>query len=251
MKRIGIAIFCAVLVGFATAIWASAQSETLTLKMSRDWGYGGFNGDIQGLFSMHITSPINVTRVVFYLDEAMIGELDKAPYNLQFNTDNYPLGSHKLYAVGYAANGQVYQSNVISANFVPQQSTWKFMLPVLGIVLLAVLLSAFVPFLLNRRNRTSTPRGTERNYGIKGGAICPKCHRPFVLPLLSLHLGFSNFTSCPHCGKWSLVARESIDTLRQAEKNELNSTQFIGNSSNKIEKENTQREIDDTRFQDE
>jgi D-arabinose 1-dehydrogenase-like Zn-dependent alcohol dehydrogenase len=33
--------------------------------------------------------------------------------------------------------------------------------------------------------------GAERDYGFRGGAICPKCHRPFAMHLwgLSLELG--------------------------------------------------------------
>ena len=227
---------------------AVAQSEQLVLRMSRDWGYGGFNGDIQSLFSMRVTGPTDLVRVEFYIDNAKIGQVTQLPYNLQFNTDDFALGNHKLYAIGYSANGKQYLSNSISANFVPQQSAMKFILPILGIVLAAILLSALVPFLSSRARHASTPLGAERNYGIGGGGICPKCHRPFALPLLSAHLGFSKLAMCPNCGKWSLVRVESIDKLREAEKAELEWARTEKPSAISDE-ENLNKEIDDSKYQ--
>jgi len=249
MRKKIFAVLCATLISLAWAELAFAQSGALTLKMSRDWGYGGFNGDIQGLFSMHITGPSDVDRVEFYIDNTKIGELDKVPFNLQFNTDNYQLGIHKIYAVGYSTSGQIYQSNVISANFIPKQNTMKFMLPVLAVVLLVALISALAPVLINRRKRTITPMGSERNYGSNGGAICPKCHRPFALPLISMHLGFSKITTCPYCGKWSMVRRESIEKLRQAEKNELGTQQASEQVIGQTEQEKEHKELDDSKYQ--
>ena len=99
-------------------LWRRLRRQSqLTLGMSRDWGYGGLNGDIEGLFSMHVTGPADLTRVDFYIDNTKIGEVTQAPFNLQFNTDNYPLGNHQIYAIGYSASGQEYRSNVIIGKF--------------------------------------------------------------------------------------------------------------------------------------
>ena len=223
MKKIRLAILAAALLSLFTFFAVYAQTSQLTLKLSRDWGYGGFNGDIEGLFSMHVTGPADLTRVDFYIDKTKIGQVAKAPFNLQFTTDNYPLGSHQLYAIGYSSGGQDYRSNVIIGNFVPKQDALKFILPILGIVVVAILLSTLAPFLVNRGKRSSIPPGTERNYGLSGGGICPNCHRPFALPVLSAHLGFSKLAVCPFCGKLSLVRVESISKLREAEKAELES----------------------------
>ena len=250
MKKTGIAMYLGLAASLLVVGMALAQSAELNLSMSRDWGYGGFNGDIQGLFSMRVTGPTDLVRVEFFIDTIKIGELGKAPFNLQFNTDNYPLGIHQLSAVGHSANGQTYNSNIISANFVPPQSTMKFILPVLVVVVLAILLSAIVPFLANRRKSASLPLGAERNYGVNGGAICPKCHRPFVLPLLGMHLGFSRLAVCPYCGKWSLVGRESIENLRQAEKDELAMSQSPGQVTGQTENEKDRKDIDDSKYQD-
>ena len=250
MKKRFIAIFVTILASLLTAGMVSTQAGKLTLNMSRDWGYGGFNGDIQGLFSMHVTGPNDLARVVFFIDSTKIGELDKAPFNLQFNTDNYSLGLHQMTAVGYSCSGKEYPSNVISTTFVPQQSTIRFILPVLGVVLVAILISALVPFLTNHSKHGGLSLGTERNYGVSGGAICPKCNRPFVLPLYSLHLGFSKIAICPYCNKWSMVRRESIEKLRQAEKAELGIAQPSGQPVIKVEDEQTRKDLDESKYQD-
>ena len=230
---------------------AGAQSSGLTLKLSRDWGYGGFNNDIEGLFSMHVTGPADLARVEYFIDSTKIGELTQAPFTLQFTTDDYPLGIHTLSAVGYSATGQAYTSNQLSANFVPKQNAMKFILPVLGIVLAAVLLSALGPIFISRGKRKNPlPLGTERNYGVGGGAICPKCHRPFKLPLFTMHLGFSNLAACPNCGKWSLVQRTSIDKLRQAERDELQMAGPSSTGSDKPDEATIKKDLDDSKFQD-
>jgi hypothetical protein len=248
MKKILYACLIAIFLSLSTVFSAFAQTAQLTLKMSRDWGYGGFNGDIQGLFSMHVTGPADLARVEFFVDDTKIGEAIQTPFNLQFNTDNYSLGSHQLYAVGYSASGQEYRSNVITGNFVSQQSSIKFILPILIIVLVALLLSAFVPFLASRGKHTSIPLGAERNYGSGGGGICRNCHRPFALPLFSAHLGFSKLAICPFCGKWNLVRLESIDKLREAEKAELEWAKPETNLE-PSDDESLRKEIDDSKYQ--
>jgi len=224
-----------------------AQTGQLTLRLSRDFGYGGFNGDIEGLFSMHVTGPADLARVEFYIDSSKIGEVTQLPFNLQFTTDNYPLGIHQLHAVGYSTSGLEYRSNSISANFVPKQSTMKFILPVLGVIVVAILISTLAPLLASRGKRDNLPLGAERNYGIRGGAICPKCQRPFALPLLSAHLGFSRIAVCPYCGKFSLVRAESIDKLRQAEKAEMG--QGAADIPLVSEEDKLKKDLDDSRYQ--
>ncbi len=248
MKKFLFAVLVAVLVSLFTVLGAFAQTSQLSLNMSRDWGYGGFNGDIEGLFSMHVSGPADLQRVDFFIDKTQIGELTKAPFNLQFNTDNYPLGRHQMYAVGYSTSGQQFRSNIITGNFVPKQSSLNFILPVLGIVVVAILLSVLLPFLVNRGKRTSLALGTERKYGVSGGAICPNCHRPFALPLLTAHVGFSKLAVCPFCGKLSLMKVELISTLREAEKAELESAK-PENPSTISEDEMLRKEIDDSKYQ--
>ena len=202
----------------------AAQNEELTLRLSRDFGYGGFNNDIQGLFSMKVSGPDDLERVVFYIDSIIIGEVTKSPFNLQFTTDDYPLGQHNLHAIGFSSNGKEYSSNVITSNFVTAsvgtKAGLKIAVPVLAIVFGAILISFIVPMIMGRGKNKDFPLGGERNYRF-GGGICPKCKRPFTLPLFSLNLGLSKLGNCPYCGKWSVVRIQSLQNLREAERAEL------------------------------
>jgi hypothetical protein len=250
MRKIAVAILLGLFVSLLAAGQGFAQGAGLTLKLSRDWGYGGFSGDIQGLFTMHVTGPSDLARVEFYIDSTKIGEVDKTPFNLQFSTDDYPLGVHQLHVVGYSTSGQKYSSNIITSNFVPAQNAMKFILPLLGVILAAVVISALIPFIASRRKNASIPLGVERNYGVSGGAICPKCHRPFALPFLSMNLGFSKLTFCPHCGKLILTSRQPIEKLRQAEKDELSMAQPIKQIAGETDEDKLRKELEESKYKD-
>jgi hypothetical protein len=251
MKKTAIVFVIMALLCVLSISAASAQTTDLTLTMSRDFGYGGFNNDIQGLFSMKVKGPADLVRVVFYIDSTVIGEVTKAPFNLQFNTDNYPLGQHELHAVGYSSSGQQYTSNVITSNFVPasegNKAVLQIVVPVLVIVFGAILLSFVVPLLMGRGKKQELAPVTERKYGINGGGICPKCKRPFVLPILSMNLGLSKLARCPYCGKWSVVRIETLGKLREAEKAELEWGK--AEVQNETEEDKLRRELDDSKYQ--
>jgi hypothetical protein len=246
MKKIQIAFLISIFACLIIATVAGAQSNQLTLKLSRDWGYGGFKGDIQGLFTMHVAGPTDLAKVTFYVDSTVIGVMDKAPFNLQFNTDNYPLGVHQLYAVGTSTSGQEYKSNIVQAEFVPASSAGKTIFPILIIILVAVVVSTAIPLLIGRKGK-NTPMGAERNYGIGGGAICPKCHRPFALSLMTPHLGFSKIAVCPHCRKLSFVRPQPLEKLREAEKAELAGMQATVPEA--TEEEKLKKELDESKYQ--
>jgi hypothetical protein len=250
MKRIQIAALISMLVSlFITAV-AFAQTEELTLRLSRDFGYGGFNNDIQGLFSMKVTGPADLVKVVYYIDATSIGEVTQVPFNLQFNTDNFPLGLHQLYVAGFSASGQQYRSNLIMSNFVPasqgNKAALQIVIPLLVIIFGAILLAFIVPLVTGRAKTLNLALGAERKYGI-GGGICPKCHRPFAIPLLSMNMGFSKLARCPYCGKWSGVRIQTLAKLREAEQAELE----WGRSQvqEESEEEILRKEIDESKYQ--
>ena len=202
-----------------------AQAEELNLSFSRDFGYSSGTGDIQGTFSMKVSGPDDLARVEFYIDDTKIGEDSESPFRLQFTTDNYPLGVHEMYAIGYSADGREYRSRIVTANFVSADEGWqaagKIAIPLITVVFGAILLSVVVPMLIGRGKREELPLGAERKYGLRGGSICPKCKRPFALPFFSMNLGFSKLARCPYCGKVSVVRVQLLAKLRQAEQAEL------------------------------
>src|SRR5512139_3576289 len=123
--------------------FAQTEEDQLTLRMSRDFGYSSGTGDIQGTFSMRASGPDDLMRVVFFIDDQVVGEITEPPFRLRFSTDDFPAGIHRMSAVGYSSSGQEYRSNEIQAEFVTaQQGTQqalKFILPLLGFIGIAVL----------------------------------------------------------------------------------------------------------------
>ncbi len=63
---------------------AVAQSDNeLDLGLSRDFGYGGFGNDIQGLFTIKVkNAPANLVRVEFFVDTTSMGADTQAPFSL-------------------------------------------------------------------------------------------------------------------------------------------------------------------------
>jgi len=249
MKKILQAFILAFLAASIVALPALAQDETLTMSLSRDWGYGGFGGDIQGTFSFHVSGPENLIRVEFYIDEMKIGEDMIPPFNLQFVTDNYPLGAHELYAVGYTDDGNTLRSNSMSRTFVPAseggEAAVKIVIPLLVVVFGSIILSAVVPLLTGRKT-VALAAGTQRKYTF-GGGICPKCKRPFALPLLGLNLLAGKLARCPYCGRWSIVRGESMQKLRAAEQAELEAEK--GQIPEATEEEKLKKALDDSKYQ--
>lgn len=234
--------------------YAYAQNTAqLKLGLNRDFGYGGF-GEIQGLFTAKISDPPeNLVKVVFFIDSTAMGEDTAAPYSLQFNTDSYPLGAHTLSAIGYTTDGSEIKSNKIEVKFVPASAATnaiiKVVVPIIGLIVLMGLVAVFLPLITNKGKLSSLPLGAERSYGIGGGAVCPKCGRPFPLRLWWINLGLNKIDRCPYCGKWSFVRPRSLAELRAAEAAELAQAQPSQAISGETDAEKLKKELDDSRYQ--
>jgi hypothetical protein len=249
MRKIGIAWGLALVAVLLLVSTSLAQAETLTLSLSRDWGYGGFGGDIQGTFSFHARASSTISRVEFYIDELKIGEDTSAPFDLQFVTDNYPVGAHELYAIGFTADDRSIRSQSIRATFVSAteggQAAMKFIIPLFAVIFGAMALAAIIP-LLSGRKTVPVTSGAQRTYTF-GGGICPKCGRPFAFHMLGLNLLASKFDRCPYCGRWSAVRHASLPELRAAERAELDAAQEQIPEASAEEK--LKKELEDSKFQ--
>ena len=234
--------------------FAQIEEEQLSLRLSRDFGYSSGSGDIQGTFSMRVSGPDDLVRVVFYIDDQVLGEITESPFRMRFSTDDFPTGIHRLSAVGYTFSGKEYHSNVIQAEFVTAQQGWqqalKFILPLLGFIAIAVLISLLFPMLISRGKTTNLPPGAARNYGISGGAICPKCQRPFGMHLYGLNLLVGKYDRCPYCGKWSLVRAAGSTQLAAAEAAEIEAATQTDQASPVREAERLEHDLTDSRYQD-
>src|SRR2546422_242225 len=100
-----------------------------------------------------------------------------------------------------------------------------------------------------RRGRLSpTPLGAARRYGILGGAICPKCGRPFSRHWWAPNAVSGKLDRCPHCGRWSVVRALPLDQLRAAEAAELQAAQPTHPASEPSAEEKLRRQLDESRF---
>jgi hypothetical protein len=249
MKKISAAILITILVSLVIISAVSAQVEELTLSLSRDFGYGGINGDIQGTFSVKASGPANLERVQFFLDETLLGEDTEAPFAIQFVTDNYPTGAHVFSAVGFTTDGKQIGSKSINAVFVSKEegsaAALKMIVPILAVVFGAMAISA-ITAMVNVRKGKKLPAGAARSYSF-GGGICPKCKRPFGFQLLGIHMFGRKLTPCPHCGKWSVVKRASMNDLHAAELAELDTEKAqIPEAS---DEEKLRKELDNSKYQ--
>ncbi len=64
MKRFRIVSLIVILASLFTVTTVFSQTEELSLRLTRDFGYGGLNNDIQGLFSMKVSGPADLVKVV-------------------------------------------------------------------------------------------------------------------------------------------------------------------------------------------
>jgi hypothetical protein len=249
MNRLKISALLTAVISLLMIQVVLAQSNELTLRLSRDWGYGGGNGDIQGTFSMKTNSLTNLTRVEFYIDETKIGEDTESPYALQFVTDSYPLGVHALYAIGYLTDGSQVRTQSVRANFVSASQSTKaamgIIIPMLVIVFGALILAAVIPLVTGRKTRSLVP-GSPRQYPL-GGGICPKCRRPFAFHIYGLNLMMNKFDRCPYCGRWSSVKSLAISHLREAEQAELAGVPTAAPEVSDEEK--LKKELEDSKYQ--
>lgn len=252
-KRLFLTLITLLIFGIASRVQAQSGND-LTLSLSRDFGYSSGTGKIQGTFSMKIKGPENLARVDFLIDGKPIGQVAQPPFNLQFKTGDFSLGVHTISAVGFTSSGQELHSNQVKAEFVSASQGWqaamKIAIPIVGVALLAVLLSFVGPLLLNRGKKSNVPLGSQQNYGIFGGTICPKCGRPFSVHVWGVNLMVGKLDRCPHCGKWSIVRRYPISALREAEAAELEDAKDRGQVPSLSEEEKLRKELDDSRFGD-
>ena len=101
-----------------SSLTAVQQEEQLQISMRRNFGFSSGTGRIQGTFTIRTSGPQDLTEVVFYLDDQVLGEITEPPFELRFVTDDYPLGVHQIWAAGFTESGLELQSNVIQREFV-------------------------------------------------------------------------------------------------------------------------------------
>lgn len=197
------------------AVSAQTDEETLSLRLSRDWGFGA-GAQIQGKFSLRVSGPDDIVKVDFIIDGEVVYTSTEAPFRYQFDTDAFPPGMHTLTAIGYKADGAPIYGPEFVRQFLSAEeassSTAKLVIPLLGVVGLISVIGILGPVLLGRRKEFKLGQ-----YGSAGGAVCPRCAFPYSRNYLSPNLLVGKLERCPHCGKWAIVPRASQKDLEAAE----------------------------------
>lgn len=249
MKKIFISSLLALMV-LLLAVPALAQQETpeLEIRLNRDFGYGGFGNDIQGAFSIIVSGPDDLVEVTFFVDETELGTDREAPYKLQFNTDNFDPGTHRIYAVGVLSDGRQLQTRELVQEFLSAESagskTMQLLVPILVITVVVMGISALLPALSARRGK-QPPIG---EYGMAGGTICPRCQFPFSRNVMSPNMLAGKLERCPHCGKWSIRPRAGAAALAEAEER-LRAARGEGEAAPVNEEDSLKRALEESRFE--
>lgn len=223
-----------------------AQESPFTLRMVRDWGYG--NGtDINGRMSLSVKGDqAQIQQVTFFIDGEVMASVTSAPFKLQFDTNNFDPGLHRLTAEVKTIAGETYTTNGLVSNFVEKgaanQSTLKILLLVGGIVAV----SMGIQFLM-QKNANKNPKYNENGriqFGVWGAAVCPSCGQPFNRSFLGINLVGVRLERCPHCGK--LVAARRASPLEIERANQKTQPEEPQKFVEKLEKD----DLDESRFVD-
>ncbi|MBN1230491.1 MAG: hypothetical protein JXA19_01360 [Anaerolineales bacterium] len=227
---------------------AFAQEAGLNLKLIRTFGFGGFNGDIQGTFTLKASGPDGLDKVEFYVDDLLIGVVEHPPYEVQFLTDMYNPGEHDLYAIGYLEGGTTLESVSYRRLFVSGVNAWdsikKTLLPIFGVVILVTVMGIGFSTIGQKNKKFELGR-----YGPVGGAICKSCNLPFSRSMMSPNLLLGKLEKCPHCGTFQLTISAPKAMLKVAE-NLYCADQLEGEfNPEESDEERLLREIDDSRYE--
>jgi hypothetical protein len=236
---------CLITLLLSGAAFAWQEGPTLSLGLIRNFGYGGL-GKIQGNFTLRVVDPPDdLTEVSFYLNGELMEVVTEAPFQTKFRTSDYPDGENIMSAEGVRKDGAVLYSNTVTKVFLSSDQAWSetqnIIVPLLIGVGLLTLIGIGAPALLGRKKEF-----VPGSYGPAGGAVCPRCALPFARSFLAPNLMVGKLVRCPHCGKFSILARASSSRLQEAERRYAGEgeEQSIAESADDIKKM-----IDDSRFE--
>ena len=235
-----------------------AAEDGFQISLNRDFGYGGVGNQIQGLFSLKVNGDEVFEKVVFMMDEVVLGEDDEAPYKIQFSTDDYESGEHEYWARGIQADGSEVNSNRITALVLTKEETGKDLIKIFGVIIGGIVLTAFVSFFVTNRiskrankSQTFEANGIPSGFTAMGGSICPKCEKPFAFHWWKMNLLTHKLDRCPNCEKWVLAKSMSYSMLESmvlaAKKDENDEKKVVMEESKGDE---LKRKLDDSKFMD-
>ena len=243
---------------FVLGLWllcaaAAPLQDSYSLVVNKTMGFNN-GSQIRGAFRAELVGTADgVRKVTFLLDGQVLNELSAPPFRVSFNTTDYGDGPHSLGARVERVDGQVLTVPERHFTFVSAQAEADFMrnvvLPILGGVFLLVVVGLGSQFIgMRRRANLVLPLGAPRRYGMKGGGICPRCHRPFGLHWWSPNLISGVYDRCDFCGYAGFIRPASASELASAEAAEAAAALPEEPPHKKSEEEKLKDRLDDSRF---
>lgn len=197
----------------------TAQESPYSLRLTRDWGYGQ-GADINGRVSLSVRGDAaQIQEVTFMMDGEVMEVAVASPFKLQFDTNNFDPGLHRLTAEVLTISGEMHTTNAIASNFVEKGAANQSILRTLLILGGVVLVSQGLQFLMRKNAKKGVKVGEsgKTQYGAFGGSVCPNCGQPFQRYPLGLNLGGHRLQICPHCKKLVAAQRAKPQELEAAE----------------------------------
>ena len=247
MKKYYIALLILVLVLIALPAGAQESEASLQLSVRRDFGFS--MGDrIQGSFTIKVTGPDDLIRVEFVIDEQVVGIDSEPPFSFSLSTSNYQLGDHHISAVGFTTTGEEHRSAVRTLIFISAEEGWRTAVGIVVPIVVAaivLILAAFLGAMMIGRSKGAPRVG---QYGVAGGAVCPRCGLPYRRHFLSPNMLVGKLERCPHCGKWAIARRATAEELAAAEARWVADT-TRGTLELESEGDRLQRLIEESRYE--
>lgn len=246
-----------VILALAAPVMAQTPTPQYTLHSRRLFGYGGFSGDVSGTFQFSVNGPADTIQSVTYqIDGQPMATVSQSPFNLEFQTGSYPNGWHQFTALVATRDGRQVTTPAIALNFLSAEqkgsSLTKILLPLFGGIAAVFLLMMGIQVLILRRNPGRLAPGAHRNYGLKGGTICPRCGRPFPIHLWSLNLIGSVLDRCDYCGRVGIFSRRSPADLQAAEAAEVAGAQTsetsLPGAAEETEEERLRKMLEESKY---
>ena len=227
-------------VSFSPALAQNGEAEW-SLNLRRDWGYG-MGSDIQGKMTLSLSGDLsNVSRVLYFFNNEMVSEQTNEPFRFSFNTDEFVSGLNTIHAEVHTIDGEVSSLSPLVYNFLSSDQASNAAIKMIGSIVGITLLVSALSFFISSRNRGQNKNGI----GHLGLAVCKKCDRTFPRSFFGLNLVVGKFERCPHCGKWQITRRASLEQLAWADQPVQN-----GNDPNPEAVYEERDELEDSRFVD-
>ncbi len=239
-----------------TAFPVLAQQEEFRLGVNRLFGYSA-GDELSGSMKLYIIGSTNTIKSVeYFIDGKSMGSGVAPSFDLTFQTSDFSVGYHDLSATVQTQDGRTVDVAARKFNFVTTEaglaSGARIAIPLLGIILAILVVGIGLQVLVFRKKFVNLPPGTQRNYGLRGGTICPRCKRPYPLHWWAFNVGIrTRFDRCDFCGKWAMVGPKPIEELRAAERMELETSEGgAPQMGEKTEEEKLREMIDKSKYSD-